>query len=189
MSPAGGRRMSSCLPHGNLAVRTRLHRRNVAGARGFRSAASLSRTQPVSPADCWPSAKIPRPWRGHRRRNFAAPTAYDYPGTFAEPSLRKPRYSARTTRRHRTRALAARSRGVGRFRAIGLSVSTTNFIPILYPTHLISAALRAPEMSCSSQTAPCITLMERAHNPEVAGSNPAPATRKAPERGLLVGRC
>src|SRR5262245_424295 len=60
----------------------------------------------------------------------------------------------------------------------------TNFIPILYPTHLISVALRAPQMACSGQIAPPNTPMERAHNPEVAGSNPAPAT---PERPAAAG--
>jgi len=34
-------------------------------------------------------------------------------------------------------------------------------------------------MACSSQIAPYAILMRQAHNPEVAGSNPAPATKKA----------
>src|SRR5919201_1366261 len=55
----------------------------------------------------------------------------------------------------------------------------THFIPL----YLISAALRALEMACSSQIPPRATPMEWAHNPEVAGSNPAPATGKAPETG------
>jgi hypothetical protein len=29
----------------------------------------------------------------------------------------------------------------------------------------------------------CLTYQRRSHNPEVAGSNPAPATGKAPETG------
>src|SRR4249920_384774 len=33
---------------------------------------------------------------------------------------------------------------------------------------------------------PQTTCLERTHNPEVAGSNPAPATGKAPETGLFV---
>jgi hypothetical protein len=31
----------------------------------------------------------------------------------------------------------------------------------------------------------CMTWQRMAHNPEVAGSNPAPATGKAPETGLF----
>jgi hypothetical protein len=30
-----------------------------------------------------------------------------------------------------------------------------------------------------------VYIIEAAHNPEVAGSNPAPATEKAPETGLF----
>src|SRR5262249_54572766 len=44
----------------------------------------------------------------------------------------------------------------------------------------------APQMACSSQIAPRLTPVERAHNPEVAGSNPAPAMEDFPDR--LSGR-
>src|SRR5215218_5639945 len=60
-----------------------------------------------------------------------------------------------------------------RFRVIQLSMPTTNFYTILYPSHPISAALSRPKMACSSHFVPCTTPIERAHNPEVAGSNPA----------------
>jgi hypothetical protein len=60
---------------------------------------------------------------------------------------------------------------------VGLVVNLENrFVPILYPSDPSQADLTAPEMACSSQIAPCATPMELAHNPEVAGSNPAPAT-------------
>jgi hypothetical protein len=43
-------------------------------------------------------------------------------------------------------------------------------------------------MACPSQIAPCATPMDRAHNPEVAGSNPAPATEKGPHTRAFVIR-
>ena len=68
---------------------------------------------------------------------------------------------------------------------VPLSRETTNFVPILYPSHLISAGLSRPELAYSSQIAPHATPIDQAHNPEVAGSNPAPATGKVPETGLF----
>ena len=41
------------------------------------------------------------------------------------------------------------------------------------------------EVAFRRNTAACVHTIEAAHNPEVAGSNPAPATQKAPETGLF----
>ena len=48
---------------------------------------------------------------------------------------------------------------------------------------LLVATSAVRDAGWSSQVA------RRAHNPEVAGSNPAPATRKAPETGSFCFRC
>jgi hypothetical protein len=44
------------------------------------------------------------------------------------------------------------------------------------------------EAAFRRNTAERVYLIEAAHNPEVAGSNPAPATEKAPETGPLLCR-
>lgn len=42
-------------------------------------------------------------------------------------------------------------------RAKRLSHATTNFIPIFYPSQLVSAGLSPPEIACSSQIGPRAT--------------------------------
>jgi hypothetical protein len=53
-------------------------------------------------------------------------------------------------------------------------------LPIFYRSHLMSAALSSPQTACPSQIALPETPIKRAHNPEVAGSNPAPGYNKTP---------
>jgi hypothetical protein len=79
------------------------------------------------------------------------------------------------------RPMVADSRNARRM----LLKATTNFVPILYPSHLISADFSRPQMACSGQVEPRTTPMGQAHNPEVAASNPAPATTKGAGNGAF----
>ena len=69
-------------------------------------------------------------------------------------------------------------RGLGLTRPGSPSLRCAGGQRILYPSYLISAGLSWPETACSSQIRPHATPIERAHHPEVAGSNPAPATKE-----------
>jgi hypothetical protein len=61
--------------------------------------------------------------------------------------------------------------------------SGENFCPNFCPPEPISADPRRSEMTEKAAERRCMTWQRMAHNPEVAGSNPAPATRKALETG------
>ena len=51
------------------------------------------------------------------------------------------------------------------------------------PPKCTVAAETGSEPAFRRNMAACVYTIEAAHNPEVAGSNPAPATGKAPETG------
>jgi hypothetical protein len=71
----------------------------------------------------------------------------------------------------------------------GPSPPLENFCPNFCPSETISGDPTRPQMTCEQRRRSNMTQIGRAHNPEVTGSNPVPATRStsANERAQFSG--